>query len=103
MKGSGCQLLEFHLVSLAELCRVSREVRIFPLVDVNGNRSPDADLGIDFLSRKARGDGSKSSILVPEEWKYDAKNLLKCPDDNSNKNLSLHGNPNHHKFITHYR
>jgi SAM-dependent methyltransferase len=31
--------LDFHRAGLLELCRVAREVRIFPLVDVNGVRS----------------------------------------------------------------
>ena len=31
--------LEFHLRSLEELCRVSNEIRIFPLMDFNANRS----------------------------------------------------------------
>ncbi|AKB78951.1 hypothetical protein MSHOH_2468 [Methanosarcina horonobensis HB-1 = JCM 15518] len=44
--------LEFHLRSLGELCRVSKEVRIFPLVDVNANRSPYVDRVIDILRMK---------------------------------------------------
>ncbi|OLS13574.1 MAG: hypothetical protein RBG13Loki_2795, partial [Promethearchaeota archaeon CR_4] len=32
--------LDFHLSSVQELCRVSREVRIFPLADVNAVLSP---------------------------------------------------------------
>jgi SAM-dependent methyltransferase len=31
--------LDFHRAGLLELCRVAREVRIFPLLDVNGVRS----------------------------------------------------------------
>ncbi|OGV52604.1 MAG: SAM-dependent methyltransferase [Lentisphaerae bacterium GWF2_52_8] len=31
--------LDFHLGSLKELCRVAKEVRIFPLVDLNAKRS----------------------------------------------------------------
>ena len=41
--------LEFHLKSVEELCRVSNEVRIFPLLDVNFNRSIYVDRVIDFL------------------------------------------------------
>lgn len=41
--------LEFHLKSLAELCRVSSEVRVFPLLDFNGNRSQYVDSVLDFL------------------------------------------------------
>ncbi|MCU0548616.1 MAG: SAM-dependent methyltransferase [Leptolyngbya sp. Prado105] len=32
--------LEFHLASIAELLRVSQEVRIFPLLKLDGERSP---------------------------------------------------------------
>ncbi len=35
--------LEFHLKSLEELCRISNEVRIFPLLDVNASRSTYVD------------------------------------------------------------
>jgi SAM-dependent methyltransferase len=31
--------LDFHLASVLELCRVAREVRIFPLLDLEGERS----------------------------------------------------------------
>jgi SAM-dependent methyltransferase len=31
--------LDFHLASVLELCRVAREVRIFPLLDLQGERS----------------------------------------------------------------
>jgi hypothetical protein len=32
--------LDFHRSGLLELCRVAREVRVFPLLDVNGVPSP---------------------------------------------------------------
>jgi len=35
--------LDFHLKSIEELCRVSKEVRIFPLLDLNANRSKHLD------------------------------------------------------------
>ncbi|MBE9042522.1 SAM-dependent methyltransferase [Oscillatoriales cyanobacterium LEGE 11467] len=31
---------EFHLESILELCRVAREVRIFPILDISGKLSP---------------------------------------------------------------
>lgn len=46
--------LEFHLRSLEELCRVSNEVRIFPLLDINASRSPYVDRAIDFLKARKR-------------------------------------------------
>ena len=36
---------DFHRAALRELCRVASEVRIFPIVDVNGNPSPHLELG----------------------------------------------------------
>ena len=41
--------LEFHRAGLLELCRVAREVRIFPLVDVNGVRSRHLEPVLDEL------------------------------------------------------
>ena len=41
--------LEFHLRSLEELCRVSNEIRIFPLMDLNANRSSYVEPIINFL------------------------------------------------------
>ena len=35
--------LEFHVASLRELCRVAQEVRVFPLLDMVGNRSEHLD------------------------------------------------------------
>ena len=37
---SGQLSLEFHRAALLELCRVAREVRIFPLLDLGGAKSP---------------------------------------------------------------
>ena len=42
--------LDFHLRSVKELCRVAREVRIFPLLDANANRSPYVDPVIEMLN-----------------------------------------------------
>ena len=49
--------VEFHRAGLLELCRVAREVRIFPLVDVNGVRSRHLEPILDEL---------ESSGLDPE-------------------------------------
>lgn len=35
--------LQFHQEAISAMCRVAREVRIFPLIDVNINRSPYVD------------------------------------------------------------
>lgn len=46
--------LEFHLKSIEELCRVSNEVRIFPLLDLNADRSSYVEPIIDFLRMRNR-------------------------------------------------
>lgn len=46
--------LEFHLKSIEELCRVSNEVRIFPLLNVNAYRSAYVEPVIDFLRERKR-------------------------------------------------
>ncbi len=35
--------LDFHVASVRELCRVAKEVRVFPLLDMVGNRSEHLD------------------------------------------------------------
>jgi hypothetical protein len=42
--------LAFHLASMRELLRVSREVRVFPLFSLNGIRSPHIDSVLSDLS-----------------------------------------------------
>lgn len=44
--------LEFHLKSIEEMLRVSKEVRIFPLLDMNGTTSPYVNPVIDRFFRK---------------------------------------------------
>lgn len=50
---SGRLTLEFHVASILEMCRVAREVRIFPLLDLSGR--PSAHL--DEVSAKLAQDG----------------------------------------------
>ncbi len=45
--------LEFHIASILELLRTSREIRIFPLLKLNCAPSPYVDLVIQDLSRKS--------------------------------------------------
>lgn len=42
---------EFHLGSVAELLRVSREVRIFPLLDLKGDPSPHLDPVLKYVNQ----------------------------------------------------
>ncbi|MFN5855363.1 MAG: SAM-dependent methyltransferase [Pseudanabaenaceae cyanobacterium] len=44
--------LEFHLAAISELLRVAREVRIFPLVQLNGKVSPYVESVIENFSER---------------------------------------------------
>jgi hypothetical protein len=50
----------FHRVAILELCRVAREVRIFPLLALGGQRSPFVDESVETL----RGTGFAVSIVT---------------------------------------
>jgi hypothetical protein len=66
--------LEFHLNSLEELCRVSNEVRIFPLLDANANRSIYVDRVIDFLRAEKR---NVTEVKVPYEFQKGGNTMLR--------------------------
>lgn len=66
--------LDFHLSSMAELCRVAKEVRIFPLLDVNGSRSPYVDLAIDFFRAEKR---DVTEVKVAYEFQKGGDTMLK--------------------------
>lgn len=66
--------LEFHLRSVKELCRVSNEVRIFPLLDVNSNRSIYVDSVIDFLRAEKR---DVVEVEVPYEFQKGGNTMLR--------------------------
>jgi SAM-dependent methyltransferase len=66
--------LEFHLRSIKELCRVSNEIRIFPLLDVNVNRSLYVDHVIDFLRTGKR---NVTEVKVPYEFQKGGNTMLK--------------------------
>jgi len=44
--------LDFHIQSVAEMLRTAKEVRIFPLLDVNGDESPYVETVINIFSKK---------------------------------------------------
>jgi hypothetical protein len=46
---SGQLSAEFHCQAILEMCRVAAEVRVFPLLDHGGQRSPHLDLVCRFL------------------------------------------------------
>ncbi len=71
---SGILSLELHLNSIEELCRVAAEVRIFPLLDLDGNKS-------DYLTeitRKLQQDGFLVEVeKVPYEFQRGANEMIR--------------------------
>jgi SAM-dependent methyltransferase len=66
--------LDFHRAGLLELCRVAREVRIFPLVDVNGVRSLHLE---PILEDLASGDLDAQIQSVPYEFQRGGNQMLR--------------------------
>ncbi|MCA9168321.1 MAG: SAM-dependent methyltransferase [Planctomycetales bacterium] len=65
---------EFHLASLLELCRVADEVRVFPLVQLDGSRSRL----IDPAPAALREVGRRTEIIdVPYEFQRGANQMLR--------------------------
>jgi hypothetical protein len=62
------------LRSLEELCRVSNEVRIFPLLDVNANRSIYVDSVVNFLREGMR---DVAEVEVPYEFQKGGNKMLR--------------------------
>jgi hypothetical protein len=69
----------FHLAAVREMCRVAREVRIFPLLALGGRRSPHVDPVVDAL----RDDGYRASIeQVSYEFQKGGNQMLRVsPED----------------------
>ena len=65
---------EFHLRSIDEMLRVSREVRMFPLLDVNGSRSSYADKIITAFLAKGY---FVNEIKVNYEFQRNGNTMLK--------------------------
>jgi hypothetical protein len=65
---------EFHRDSLRELCRVAREVRVFPLLALGGQRSAYVDRSVAVL-RKSGHDVSIES--VPYEFQRGGNQMLR--------------------------
>ncbi len=66
--------LEFHREAVRELCRVAREVRIFPLVDVNGVPSEYAAT----LERELKAEGLEvETRRVPYEFQRGGDRMLR--------------------------
>ena len=69
--------LDFHRSSIHEMCRVAREVRIFPLIDLGVTKSPYVELIIPELEQC----GFKVSIeQVPYEFQRGGNEMMKILD-----------------------
>ncbi len=65
---------DFHRAALAELCRVAGEVRVFPVVDVNGAPSPHLQPTLAWL----RGAGHHAEVVrVPYEFQRGGDQMLR--------------------------
>lgn len=70
---SGQFSLEFHIRSLEELCRVAREVRVFPLLELGSTRSRHLDRVTGHLT----GNGYRCKIeTVPYEFQRGGNEML---------------------------
>jgi hypothetical protein len=64
---------EFHLQSLQEMLRVSHEVRVFPLLALDGALSPH----LDFVSEQLASQGFNLEVRrVPYEFQRDGNEML---------------------------
>lgn len=70
--------LEFHLKSIGEMLRVSKEVRIFPLLDVNAITSPYVEEVIDTFSNKGY---IAATIRVNYEFQKGGNLMLKIAQE----------------------
>jgi SAM-dependent methyltransferase len=66
--------LDFHIASIYELLRIAKEVRIFPLLQLNGELSPYLELAIDELWNAGCSIQVKS---VPYEFQKDGNQMLR--------------------------
>lgn len=62
---SGHLSCDFHRQALLEMCRVAREVRVFPLLDQGGQLSPHIDVVCDLIEEH----GHRSSI-EPVDYEF---------------------------------
>lgn len=70
---------EFHLTALNELLRVTKEeIRIFPLVDLEGKRYKHLDTLISYLTNNGC---MIEEVKVPYEFQANANSMLKIKKD----------------------
>lgn len=66
--------LEFHIQSINEMLRVSREVRFFPLLDVNAKKSPYVDK---VINKYTEMDYYVNEVIVDYEFQKGGNTMLK--------------------------
>ena len=64
---------DVHVASLREMLRVGREVRVFPVLDMDGNRSKHLDACIQVLQPVAKVE----LVRVPFEFRYGDSTMLR--------------------------
>lgn len=66
--------LDFHVQSVVELCRVAREVRVFPLMQLDGQTSPY----LTVVMEKVLSLGCTAEVVrVPYEFQHGACEMLR--------------------------
>jgi hypothetical protein len=64
---------QFHVESVRELCRVAGEVRLFPLLNMDGTPSPHAQVVVEAMRR----DGCSADVVqVPYEFQKGGDQML---------------------------
>jgi hypothetical protein len=64
----------FHVEAVGQLCRVAREVRIFPLLSLSGERSPHAGA----VGRAMEEQGRRVTLqAVPYEFQRGANQMMR--------------------------
>ena len=66
--------LDFHIQSVVELCRFAREVRLFPLIQLDGRISPHLSVVVDKLTSL---EYSAEIVSVPYEFQRGANKMLR--------------------------
>jgi hypothetical protein len=74
--------LDFHIQAINEILRVSGEVRIFPLLDVNAIRSPYVEKVIEYYSNM---NYSVNELKVNYEFQKGGNTMLRIKKDLSRK------------------
>jgi hypothetical protein len=75
----------FHQSAIAEMCRVAREVRVFPLLNYNAEPSPYLD---PLLKELSDAEYNTSIEVVPYEFQHGGNKMLRVQSAASNQGAS---------------